>query len=134
MSVQKCYLKSIRLYPTLFHVDVWICSDLDLLANQFSRRYGASVEYYKEDLELNSTQDIKPTANSELKGDYTIVVNMQKLDLPTLVHELNHVFYHLLKIIGVKISMDNSEWHSYMLEYLYEETKDIKTFKMINNE
>jgi len=126
----KCYFTSIRLYPTLFHVDVWICSDLDVIASHFNKRYGSSTEYYKEDLRNNSTQDIKPTKDSELKGDYTIVVNIDKLDFGVLIHELNHAYYHLCEIIGAKTNKESSEWHSYMLEYLFNECKSLDKFEI----
>lgn len=134
MSMQKCYFKSIRLYPTDFHVDVWIGKDRDLLAETFHKRYGASVDYYKEELRENAVQTLSATEKSELKGDKVIVMNVQSLDLGILIHELNHVYYHLCDILHIPLHTEAQEWHSYMLEYLYNETRDIKTFKIIENE
>lgn len=134
MSIQKCYFKSIRLYPSEFEVDVWIGKDRDLLAENFHKRYGASVDYYKEELRDNAVQVLRATMKSELKGDKVIVMNVESLDLGILIHELNHIYYHLCSILHITLHHESQEWHSYMLEYLYEETKDIKTYKIIENE
>ena len=40
--------KTIPLYPTLFHVDIWICNNPDNLSEYFHKRYGAGKEYHRE--------------------------------------------------------------------------------------
>ena len=131
--MEKCYLKSVRLYPTLFYVDAWICRDNNKLAKIFHKYYGASVEYYKEDILDDYVSTVNSTNKSVFKGDKRIILKLYKMDIGTLIHELNHVYYHLCNTIMAKISYDSQEWHSYMLEYLYEELKSISKFELIND-
>lgn len=123
-------LKTIPLYPTHFRVDVWLANNLSLLAEQFHLRYGASAEYYENSLTPNQCMHLISTSESELKGEHIIVVNMKNPSCYTLIHEMNHVVYYLAKLTNVELSFDSQEWHSYMLEYLYENASQ-KDYKLI---
>ena len=59
--------KTIPLYPTLFHVDIWICNNPDNLSEYFHKRYGAGKEYYREKLQSNQTCTVVATQDSELQ-------------------------------------------------------------------
>jgi hypothetical protein len=126
--LSKGYFKSIPLYPTEFHVDVWICDDLDNLSVYFNKRYGASAEYYKEELSRNQVFTVVATSESELKGIKTIVANMDSWDAGTIVHELNHVIFHLSNICHLEIGYNSQEWVSYMIEYLFNRCKNDGSF------
>lgn len=115
----KILFKTIPLLPTQFSVDVWICNDKSALANHFNKRYGASVDYYIDNLTPNQCMELVTTNKAELKSTHTIVVNMTALKAPVVVHEMNHVIHYLSKITGVEINQQCQEWHSYMLEYLF---------------
>ena len=122
------YFKSIPLYPTAFHVDIWVCSSLDNLCKYFNKRYGASIEYYKEETYQNQTFTLVATENSELKGIKTIVVNVDSWDMGVIVHELNHVIYHLSKICNLETDYNSQEWISCMIEYLFERCQNDGSF------
>lgn len=128
-QIHEGLLKTIPLYPTEFRVDVWICDDKDKLCNHFHKRYGASIEYYEGDVTPNQVAVLNATDKSELKGETIIVMNVTSFKMPVIVHELNHVFYHLCKILLMDMTYDNQEWHSYMLEYLYSNCQDDGSFK-----
>lgn len=123
------FFKSIPLYPTKFHVDVWVCNNLDNLSKYFNKRYGASIEYYKEETYQNQTFTLVATEESELKGIKTIVVNIDSWDLGVIVHEMNHVIYHLSKICKLETDYNSQEWISYMLEYLFEQCQNDGSFQ-----
>ena len=123
------FFKTVPLYPTLFHVDIWICNNQDNLCEYFHKRYGASKEYYREELQSNQTTTITATLDSQLKGINTIVVNMDDWDNTIVVHEMNHVIYHLAEICGLEISTKSQEWISYMLEYLFNRCQNDGSFQ-----
>ena len=122
-------LKTIPLYPTLFHVDIWICNNPDNLSEYFHKRYGAGKEYYREKLQSNQTCTVVATQDSELQGIKTIVVNMDNWDNNAIVHEMNHVIYHLADICGLETGTQSQEWISYMLEYLFARCQNDGSFQ-----
>jgi hypothetical protein len=121
--------QEIPLYPTLFKVDVWVCNDLDNLSVYFHNRYGRSVEYYKEELTPNQVSSIETGDLCELKNETRIVMNVYSFNLSIMVHELNHVVYHLSKHCGLETNYESQEWVSYMLEYLVVRCSDRANFK-----
>lgn len=129
-ALKKGYFKTIPLYPTAFHVDIWVCSDLDNLCKYFNKRYGASIEYYQDEINENQTMTLVSTRKSELKGIRTIVVNVDSWNMSTIIHELSHVIFHLSKICGMETNYNSQEWFCYMLEYLYSNCQNDSTFKI----
>lgn len=125
------YFKEVRLIPTLFSVDIWVCSDSDNLAKYFNKRYGASTEYYKENYCNNAVEDITATESSEVGGEMRIVMHINSWDIPTIIHELNHVIHHLARRTGLGTNYECQEWTSYMLEYLFEQCQNYGTFKTL---
>lgn len=129
MNLDKPLLKTIRLYPTLFEVDIWLCNNLDNLSKAFNNRYGASIEYYKEETYQNQCGTIDSKDNSELKGRKQIVINLDEFNITVLYHELIHVLYHLSKITHLETTYDAQEWIAYFNEYLGTEALKIKDYK-----
>jgi hypothetical protein len=126
---QKAIIKTIRLYPTLFCVDVWICNDLEQLSKCFHKRYGAKSKYYKKILTPNQTCIIDSTDESELKGHRRIVVNMSEYDVLVLAHEIVHVLYKLNKCTDLELTKDSQEWQAYLTEYILEQSINKKSYK-----
>lgn len=124
------YFKTIPLLPTAFSVDVWVCSDLDNLCKYFNKRYGASIEYYQDEISENQTMTLISTRKSELKGKKTIVVNVDSFNMGTITHELGHIIFHLSKICGMETNYSSQEWFCYMLEYLYTNCQNDGSFKI----
>lgn len=123
----KALLKEIKLYPTDFKLDVWVCDEVNYLTQCFEKRYGDQHSYYQSELVLhpNACRLIHSTETSEHKGNIIVVVNLEIFDLPTLVHELNHVIYKLIEITGLELV---TEWTSYLLEYLFKECSDMRNY------
>ena len=127
------YLKTIRLIPTLFIVDIWVCDDQDNLARYYSKRYGASPQYHIEQVSNNQVATIKSYRESELKGERRIVMNVDSWNMAYIVHEINHVVYHLAKECGIETNYESQEWISYMLEYLFEQCQNDGSFTTLEN-
>jgi len=123
------FFKEIPLYPTRFSVDIWVCNNQDNLAKYFKKRYGASVEYYKEEVAPNQVANLHSTIESELNGEVRIVMNVIDWDLNVIGHELIHIIYHLDKICNLGIDFHCQEWVSYLFEYLFERCKNDGSFK-----
>lgn len=113
-------LKEIPLYPTKFFLDLWVSDDHELLSKRFSERYGAASDYYYEELSPNGVCTIESGKDTELKGETRIVMNIAEINHLVIVHEANHVLFHLSKQCGLEICWNSQEWTSYMLEYLFE--------------
>lgn len=124
----KILFKEIPLLPTKFHVDVWVCNDITLLPEKFHKRYGASIEYYKDALINNSVVSLISTPDAELQSTQRIVVTIDNFDTNVIVHESNHVVYHLSKHCNLETDYNSQEWHSYMLEYIFEQCIDEKSY------
>lgn len=127
-KLQTGLFKAIQLAPTHIYVDIWICNDQDNIAKYFNKRYGASVEYYKEEISPNQVCDLYSTKESELKGERRIVMNVTSFDMAVIIHELIHVVYRLAKICGMETNYDSQEWISYMVEYLFERCQEDSEF------
>lgn len=117
----KVYFKEIVLLPIHIKMHAWIVNDQERMAQLFHEAYGAEKEYYYDEITPFQVCVISSTDDSKFKGERIIVLNILKLDLKVLVHEINHVFYKLNKMIGQKMTQSNQEWHSYMLEHLYDQ-------------
>lgn len=118
-------LKTIKLLPTSWSVDIWLYEKKGELAKKFHKRYGASIEHYEEEYLQDAVFVLSSTKKSELKGVSQIVCIVTDKREKVLLHELNHVVYSLFFQIGISDYPTNQEWHSYYLEYLFEEVKKI---------
>lgn len=106
--------KRIRLYPTLFNLEVWVGKN-DTAA-LFSKYYGASVEYYEREM---TSSNYVVVINSKRTKYKTIVMQLSSLNKSIIVHESYHVLKEVSNITGLE--MDNQEWCAYFLEYLFDE-------------
>ena len=129
MKTKPALLNQIPLYPTEFSVDVWVCKSKETLAECYHKRYGASVDYYREELKPNAVWSLTATKDSELKRYSIIVMNIESFNYPVIVHEINHVIFHLAKYCNVEINYESQEWVSCMLEYLFKHCTDKKSFE-----
>lgn len=121
--------KTIPLHPTLFSLDVWVSRDKETLAKCFHERYGASVDYYIDEYKPNSVYRLTATKDSDWNGFKVIVMNVETFDLATIVHEINHVIFHLSAYTKIEICYESQEWVSCMMEYLFRHCADKKSFK-----
>lgn len=123
--------KEVCLYPTKFRLHVWVCDDRYILAGLFHRYYGATVEYYTENLSKNQVATIDSSSDSVSRGHTVIVMNLSRLDMSVLVHEINHVIYHLGSVCGVEITKSSQEWTSCMMQYIYDSSCNIKEYEKV---
>ena len=87
------------------------------------------ISYYKDNISPNQCAIISSTSNSLTKGETVIEVNISDLELKVLVHELNHVYYQLCEICSIDLDKASQEWHSYTLEYLYDQLDKLTKFE-----
>ena len=121
-------LKTIPLFPTDWQLDVWIGHKN--MAECFHKRYGASVEYYKNeerDNDVGTCGQINSTIQSELRGRFQVVVTVRNFDLNILIHELSHAFDKLCD--AVKLESNSTEWKACMMEYMFKEARKINDYK-----
>lgn len=126
--MSKVLHKEIPLYPTLFTVDVWVSNNQDELAKCFHKRYGASIEYYKEKTDADQVVSLTATNESEKNGHKCIVMNISEFNDSVIVHEINHVIHHLSEYTGIETTYEAQEWCSYMQEYLFDRIKNDGSF------
>lgn len=107
--------KEIKLYPTQWMLDVWICDDLYELADSFADCYGLSADYYQDALTPNQVCIIKKS------GVERIVMNIADATPSILAHELIHVIFKLSELSHVEICSDSQEWVAQMITYLWDE-------------
>ena len=97
--------------------------------DDFKSRLIEEQKQLEEKLQSNQTCTVVATQDSELQGIKTIVVNMDNWDNNTIVHEMNHVIYHLADICGLETGTKNQEWISYMLECLFARCQNDGSFQ-----
>ena len=119
----------IQLPPTLYTMDLWLCNDLEGIPKAFSKRYGASTEYYKEEaISNNFAAIISPTPDAPLK-ETRLVCFLTDFSNLTVIHEANHIVYKLFKVIGQEICQEVQELHCIFLEYITDKIfKTVKEF------
>lgn len=121
MSIQ---LKVLDIEPGGYKLDLWKCKDneksIKQLAKAFSKRYGASEEYYLNDHTPNYCSMFDSTKKSKLKGKVRIVV-VYDGRLKCLLHELIHVIWEYGKKSGSGSEMNyqSQEWQAILYESLY---------------
>lgn len=133
-------LKEIRIQPSNWMLDVYLYTDIEEFDNpelheHFSKRYGASADYYREWLTDGTgpgsfVTNIGSTNESELNGHNRIVMTYSGED-NVLVHELLHVLWRYAKLSGCEMNYDTQEWQAILFEYLYDQVKNSKGFMKI---
>lgn len=129
MAKHHYYFKELSLYPMEIKLHVWVLSNVEVMAELFHRHYGECPSYYKDNISPNQCAIISSTTNSLTKGETVIEVNISDLELKVLVHELNHVYYQLCEICSIDLDKASQEWHSYTLEYLYDQLDKLTKFE-----
>lgn len=131
MSKKKILYKEIKLHPSSWCLDIFICNDNELLALAFNKYFGASKEYYKEEGFGNYVASITSTKQSLNKGHRRIVMVLKSYIDYIFVHEIIHVLFHLSKNSGNEIKYKSQEWVAQMAEYIYINGSDLKTYSKI---
>lgn len=125
MNIRKPHYKQIALLPTHFTLDVWICKDKEALCAAFSKKYSKSIEYIREELTPNQMW-------SFTGGGYKhLVINVNSLDLGVIVHECTHAMFYLSNLCGIETKYESQEWVAYMMEYIFNQAKDFKSYEVI---
>lgn len=119
----KYQFKEVRLYPTEFILDVWLCSNLSKLVGVFIERYGGTKEHYEEKLleHEDFLTHISTTKESELKGTTRLVMVLSRKQPHILVHEIHHVLYRLSYLSGVELNEEAQEWGACLADYIFNE-------------
>ena len=133
MKKEYCYYKEVKLDPTHFCLDVWVCNSINLLSKYFNKQYGESVEYYKSNVDKNQVCNIVSKTKSILKGEKRIVMNIYNWNNDIIVHESSHVVFHIAEICGLSIDYNSQEWFCYMLEYINNNCNKKEGFKKLKN-
>lgn len=110
--------KTIRIYPSIWEMDIVIGGTKKQLETYSEQRYGL-----KEDpITHNECITITSSKESELKGKTQFCICLKSLkDKGILVHEIVHLIWHIGESIGYKIVYDSQEWQAVLFEYIYNE-------------
>jgi hypothetical protein len=114
--------KEIPVLPSAFKLDVIICRDLKTVAKFCNKRYGATVEWYEENMHLDSCCALYSTKQSDLKGTLRPLVILEYKKAHIVAHELIHALWKLADCIGYEITIHTEEWQAVLYEYLFTET------------
>lgn len=111
--------------PFLFvRMHVWVGGDLSVLNDHFIRTYSRTVE------DLNICQQ-KFTTVFDFEGESIVVVGIPDLVGGDLLHEINHAYYFLCQIRDLLISFSAQEWHSYFLQWFFNQFKDENSYSLL---
>lgn len=106
-------LKTIRLHPTLFDLDVVVGGNQRQVDEVFLRRYGL-----KEQTGKNECMTLYTGTDCELKCTKRIVVRLQSLSRKIIEHECIHVLWHLSQESNIEICYESQEWQACFIEYV----------------
>jgi len=114
--------KSIRAEPSEWELHILISKDI-AVADVMHKKYGASKEYYQDDLDgkVGCCMTISSTKDSEQKGKTVVVIYIREKSPNIIVHELIHAMWHLTDRIGYEMSYHSQEWQAILFEHLYKE-------------
>lgn len=124
--------KSIRMIPTHINLDIYYCNNGDNLARYFAKKYGESYEYWRnKNIAYNdlTIAEIAPNYDGDISNKQRIVIKLEEFKYSKILHEINHVYYSICKIIGMDLNQKSQEMHSYYLGYLFDECTNINSFK-----
>lgn len=135
-QIKEGLFKEVPLLPFNHMLDVWLCSNIDKVAEKFNARYGLLEG--KEDGWLNyipkdasgMVNDIDPASYVKLRGN-RIVVILEKLERKIVVHEAYHVLSRVTKKKNAKTTGDGEEWAAYFMEYIVEQLLDVSNYEPI---
>jgi hypothetical protein len=116
--------KEIPLLPTQYWLDFWQLDSKEQICEEFSKRYGNSIEYYKLWVEDNMESVVESTADSFLGKDKRIVVVVSEMSDIFIIHEIIHVLFDLTKTARIEVNYTSQEWVAYMTEYIFNKIKE----------
>jgi hypothetical protein len=112
--------KEIRLYPSVFTLDVYVVDDASKLTDLFEERYGADEDFILT-LHTNLCLSFDTDVNSELKGNRVFVIIFDEIRPNIVSHELIHLMWQLSEVIGIELNTHSQEWQALFMEYLTSE-------------
>ena len=117
-------LKTIRLYPTLFDLDVVVGGNQREVDEVFLTRYGLT-----EKTSPNECMTLYTGTDCELKRTKRIVVRLQSLSRKIIEHECIHVLWHLSQESNIEICYESQEWQACFIEYVIGEIINPKGYE-----
>jgi len=110
--------KEIRIYPSVWTMDVIISNSEKDLKNISEKRYGI----FDDPIMFNQCCSIHSEKKGELNCEKRVVLSLKSLkDKKTIVHELIHAIWHISEYVGYEMSYNTQEWQAVLFEYLYDE-------------
>lgn len=118
-------LKTIRIYPSEWDLDVIVGGTKKDLENISKKRYGLTYDFpvHNECTSIDSSKD------SELKGRRGVVIILKSFNKAIIVHEIIHAIWHLSMYIGLEICYESNEWQALLAEYLFDEITNKEGYK-----
>ena len=111
-------LKTFRLYPTLFYIDVFVCSKIK--RKYLKKRYGL-----KESIKPNECGTIYSSKKSELKGIKRFYICLESTEYDNIIiHEIVHLLWHLSKEMNIELKYESQEWQANFFEMVFNEIKN----------
>lgn len=126
--------REVRLHPTKWSLDVFVApyKDFDKLGQIMSKRYGAEPSHYTEEMfQGNYVCHVESTDKSEMKGECRIMMQLRSFNPAVIVHESYHVLWRMQHLIKTEVNFDSQEWGAIMMEYLYENITDKKSYQEV---
>jgi len=123
--------KIIRLYPSIFHLDVLLGGTQKELNAALLNLYGFENE---EEFGRDWVHTIVSKKDSHFKSQIRIVLVLEKLDLVTVVHEVSHILWHTANVVKYEISYETREWQAVLTEYIFAEVVDKNGYTVIPND
>ena len=127
--MSKALLKTIRLYPTSFDCDIWICDDAEHLDKCYMKRYNIK---FTDDSPIKGKAEcasMETDGEGELKNKKQIVLAFDSISNSSFVHESVHALHHLSKWTGLETGFDAQEWNAWFIEYVFDSCCDEKGFE-----
>ena len=109
--------KEIRLYPSVFTLDVYITEDASCLTEMFEERYGSDEDFILT-LDTDICLSFETEFGSTLDGDRVFVIILKHLEPYIVAHELIHLLWQLNQTIGTNMNIESQEWQALFIEYI----------------
>jgi hypothetical protein len=114
-----------KLYPTRYTLDLWLTNDRRDLADAFNKRYGASKEYYMDELaNTDFAATISPANLAEIKETRLVCVIENYHNMRTIEHEAAHLVFKLFDVVGQQVCDEIQEMFAIYLEYICDRIRE----------